>query len=1416
MDSTRSDVGSNVPDYLNNPNTGWIHTTPTCEDSTRCCIPDDDGWTTCFLRLALPASGQDCTTLNDHPCTAQAVLDPNLAPSILPQVRYTVMSIYGVHGFFAQYFDSTLLHFDFDAYQLTIETTGLNMAYAQALSVITDMTLLLDPDKTASISIFAVLSALTVGLAFLTAPSVAAGMLTMEASALYTAQSFAIGLQQAPGVARALWPSGDDLSRTYQIGQLQDQVSNITVELGNTLSRGLHILMTDVTTFVSFAENGRYSNNNPPLDPNVLKNNLAIVLQTYMLSQSIKQNGWYAIPLGVSTQAEYEALHDPPCFQTIHGCQPSAITVSQIYWSPVTGRQYQMWQKGGGPTGPGKILDEIKNAGWANMPLMFDGAFNCTAQGQLDNPQLVHVNFDGTLDASSVISDHNDRPFPADGCWDDPICWYSKTHSETTAAPTTNAVAKGHDGSNRPAAGRFLKEKWPYVAAGMGGIIILVALILGAWFWIRGRKQKRSARVKQRQIKRISSAANSVEGGRNGNGNVNVEAPIELGEMGEPPSAGEHETDEEISPAPDPGVWFRGRAHSVGLQRQLLARSERVKGIDFHPTEPWILTTLYSGHVYIWSYETQAIVKTFELTDVPVRAGRFIARKNWIVCGSDDFQVRVYNYNTSEKITSFEAHPDYIRAIVVHPTQSFVLTASDDMTIKLWDWDKGWKCVQIYEGHAHYVMGLAINPKDTNTFASACLDRTVKIWSFGSGHANYTLEAHETKGVNHVDYYPQADKPYLLTTSDDQTVKIWDYTTKSLIATLEGHTSNVSFACYHPELPIIISGSEDGTVKIWHANTYRLEQSLTYGLERAWCVSYQRGRQGVAVGFDDGAVVVKMGREEPAVSMDNSGKLIWARHSEVLSSVIKGGDATIKDGTPLSIPAKELGNCEIYPQTLQHSPNGRFVSVCGDGEYIIYTALAWRNKAFGSAQDFAWGSKDNSNDYAIRESSMSVRIFRNFKEKSGGIDVGFQAEGLSGGVLLGVRGQGGIGLFDWETGALVRRIEVEPKNVYWSESGELVTLACDETFYVLRYSRENYISALQAGQVEEDGVESAFEVVTDINESVRTGQWVGDCFIYTNSTNRLNYLVGDQTHTVSHFDQPTYLLGYLPRDGRAYVADKDVNVTSFALSLRVVEYQTLVLRGDMDTAAELLEDIPAEQKNKIARFLEGQGYQEMALEVATDPEHRFDLALSLNNLPVALEIAREANAEHRWKTVGDTALAAWNIVLAEECFVNAKDLGSLLLLYTSTGNATGLRDLVKQADEAAAFNIEFSCLWQLGDVDGCIDVLIKTGRTAEAVLFSQTYKPSRCRNVVGKWKEVLEKNGRGKVSRMLGVPPQDGEGDEELFPEWDEWLRIESEGKQGTGNLIDVSDGEKDNGINGADDTADGAESTNAPVEAAA
>ena len=71
------------------------------------------------------------------------------------------------------------------------------------------------------------------------------------------------------------------------------------------------------------------------------------------------------------------------------------------------------------------------------------------------------------------------------------------------------------------------------------------------------------------------------------------------------------------------------------------------------------------------------------MCDLPVRAAKFVPRKNWVVSGSDDMHVRVFNYNTLERIHQFEAHSDYIRCIAVHPSSPFILTSSDDMLIKV-------------------------------------------------------------------------------------------------------------------------------------------------------------------------------------------------------------------------------------------------------------------------------------------------------------------------------------------------------------------------------------------------------------------------------------------------------------------------------------------------------------------------------------------------------------------------------------------------------------------------------------------------------------------------------------------------------------------------------------------------------------
>ncbi|XP_066139209.1 coatomer subunit beta' [Euwallacea fornicatus] len=796
----------------------------------------------------------------------------------------------------------------------------------------------------------------------------------------------------------------------------------------------------------------------------------------------------------------------------------------------------------------------------------------------------------------------------------------------------------------------------------------------------------------------------------------------------------------------------------LDIKRKLTARSDRVKCVDLHPTEPWMLCSLYSGIVNVFNLENQQLLKTFEVCDLPVRAAKFVPRKNWIITGSDDMQLRVFNYNTLERVHKFEAHSDYLRCIVIHPTQPFVLTSSDDMFIKLWNWDKAWTCQQVFEGHSHYIMQIAINPKDNNTFASASLDRTLKVWQLGSPTANFTLEGHE-KGVNCVDYYHGGDKPYLISGADDRLVKIWDYQNKTCVQTLEGHGDNVTAVCFHPELPVVLTGSEDGTVRVWHANTHRLESSLNYGFERVWAINCLKGSNNVAIGYDEGSIMVKVGREEPAVSMDvNGGKIIWARHCELQQANLKAlSEGTeVRDGERLPVAVKDMGACEIYPQSIQHNPNGRFVVVCGDGEYIIYTAMALRNKAFGSAQEFVWAQ--DSSEYAIRESASTIRIFKNFKEKKQ-FKPESSTDGIFGGYLLGVKSVAGLSFYDWDSLELVRRIEIQPKAVYWADSGSLVCLATEDSYYILSFDADQVQKARENNEVAEDGVESAFDVLGEISESVRTGLWVGDCFIYTNAVNRINYFVGGELVTIAHLDRPLYVLGYVPKDDRLYLADKELGVVSYLLLLSVLEYQTAVMRKDFATADRVLPSIPKEHRTRVAHFLEKQGFKQQALAVSSDPEHKFELAIALEDLNTARALAIEANNPQKWSQLGELAASTNNLQLAKECMQKAQNYGDLLLLATSSGDQNLVQYLAETTQREEKFNLSFLSYLLVGDLQKCLNILIENDRLPEAAFFARSYLPDKISEVVDLWKEKLAQTNE-KAAQSLADPKQY----ENLFP----------------------------------------------------
>ncbi|CDQ87278.1 unnamed protein product [Oncorhynchus mykiss] len=538
-----------------------------------------------------------------------------------------------------------------------------------------------------------------------------------------------------------------------------------------------------------------------------------------------------------------------------------------------------------------------------------------------------------------------------------------------------------------------------------------------------------------------------------------------------------------------------------------------------------MVASLYNGSVCVWNHETQTLVKTFEVCDLPVRVAKFVARKHWVIAGADDMQIRVFNYNTLERAHMFEAHSDYIRCIAVHPTQPYILTSSDDMLIKLWDWDRKWVCGQVFEGHTHYVMQIVINPKDNNQFASASLDRTIKVWQLGSSSPNFTLEGHE-KGVNCIDYYSGGDKPYLISGADDRLVKIWDYQV-------------------HMEI--------------------NMETQFMYS----------RGQS-----FDNGP---------PG----------WR---------------------------SDLGHCIA---------------------------------------------------------------------------------------------------------------------VFWSESGELVCIATEESFFVLRYLAEKVATAQETKEgVTEDGIEDAFEVLGEIQEVVKTGLWVGDCFIYTSSVNRLNYYVGGEIVTVAHLDRTMYLLGYIPKDDRLYLGDKELNIVTYSLLVSVLEYQTAVMRRDFGMADRVLPTIPKEMRTRVAHFLEKQGFMQQALAVSTDSEHRFELALQLGELKIAYQLAVEAESEQKWKQLAELATTKCQFVLAQECLHHAQDYGGLLLLATASGNTTMVGKLAEGAERDGKTNVAFLTYFLQGKLDKCLELLIKTNRLPEAAFLARTYLPSH-----------VSRYSTGRLTLILSILP---------------------------------------------------------------
>lgn len=375
----------NLGGYLNDPETGWNRTAAICsgdEDDAACCLPTEP-WTTCYLRLAHGFPGTDCSEINAQDCS----YNPSLAvdASIAPYVAYTMKTIYAINDLFTTWFNA------------------LQYAATQALSIVQDVINEVDPPQSTNFILRDLLFALTVGLAYVVAPE-AGGLTGLLVATATAGRALLKGANQAPTVARGIWPAGTQSSQSIQIGDIENELNNATGTTAIMLNSGLELLMSDMPSFVEFASTGMFSGSESLSLPKEV-DGLDVALKTFIVSNAMTSNGWqYTVTL--------DATRDDiaSCVPGSGGscCTWWALSPSStpnmcgdfIWYSDTTMRTFTLTNRNN-LNGTVDLLTAIVQNKWTTLPLLFDGAYNCSAAGHFGGAPI-QIEADGTIDLSCM------------------------------------------------------------------------------------------------------------------------------------------------------------------------------------------------------------------------------------------------------------------------------------------------------------------------------------------------------------------------------------------------------------------------------------------------------------------------------------------------------------------------------------------------------------------------------------------------------------------------------------------------------------------------------------------------------------------------------------------------------------------------------------------------------------------------------------------------------------------------------------------------------------------------------------------------------------------------------------------------------------------------------------------------------
>eukprot|EP00897_Mesotaenium_endlicherianum_P007973 jgi/Mesen1/7203/ME000371S06296 len=758
-------------------------------------------------------------------------------------------------------------------------------------------------------------------------------------------------------------------------------------------------------------------------------------------------------------------------------------------------------------------------------------------------------------------------------------------------------------------------------------------------------------------------------------------------------------------------------------------KSNRVKGLSFHPRRPWILASLHSGVIQLWDYRMGTLIDRFDEHDGPVRGVHFHKSQPLFVSGGDDYKIKVWNYKMRRCLFTLLGHLDYIRTVQFHQEYPWIVSASDDQTIRIWNWQSR-TCISVLTGHNHYVMCAAFHIKE-DLVVSASLDQTVRVWDigalrkktvapaedimripqmntdlFGGGDAvvKYVLEGHD-RGVNWAAFHPTL--PLIVSGADDRQVKLWRMNdTKAWeVDTLRGHVNNVSCVMFHARQDIIVSNSEDKSIRVWDMSKRTGVQTFRREHDRFWILAAHPDMNLLAAGHDSGMIVFKLERERPAYCVHGD-TLYYIKDRYVRTYDF----STARDNAFLSLRRAATG-VNMSPRFIAYNPAEQTILISSEadgGTYELYVVPKEGGNAIARPVDGLESRRGLGtsvvfiarNRFAVLDKSHNTVLVKNLRneitKKCTPPCATTDAIFFAGTGNLLCRSDDKIVLLDVQQRVAIGELNTPfVKYVVWS--GDM-----------------NYVALLSKHAIIIATKKLVHKCTVHETIRVKSGAW-DDCgvFVYT-TLNHIKYcLPNGDSGIIRTLDVPVYVtkvLGKsvycLDRDGKNRVIEIDTTEYMFKLALIQRKYD------------EVLNMIKNSQLcgQSIIAYLQQKGFPEVALHFVKDERTRFNLAVECGNIQVALASAIKIDEKDFWYRLGVEALRQGNHEVVEYSYQKTKNFERLSFLYLITGNLDKLAKMLKIAEMHGDVMGRFHNALYLGDVEQRVKILEESGHAPVAYL----------------------------------------------------------------------------------------------------